>query len=76
MEWLVADPDATGRQIIPAQRLLQEFFEAEAVRMDYGVMMTTCKQESLAKLHERNGFMRTDSGMIHLIKFLRMKEGS
>jgi hypothetical protein len=74
LEWLVANPESSGKKILVAERMLQNFLEEEAKEMDYGVMLTTCKQESLARLHEKNGFMRTDSNMIHLIKFLKLEE--
>ena len=38
--------------------------------MGYTVMLTTCKQESLAKVYEKTGFQRTDSNMIHLVQLL------
>lgn len=74
LEWFVANPDATGRQVYKCEKLAQKFMEERALEMDYGVMMTTCKQESLARVHEKNGYLRTDESMIHLIKFLRTKE--
>jgi len=38
--------------------------------MNYTVMLTTCKQESLAKVYEKSGFLQTDSEMIHLVQNL------
>jgi hypothetical protein len=41
--------------------------KAEAKRMEYAMILTTCRQLSLAKLLERCGFQITDTGMIHLL---------
>jgi len=73
MEWFVANPAASGKAVIRAHRLICAFLKEEALRMDYGVMLTSCKQDSLVRLYERNGFQKTDSGVTHLIKILRTK---
>ena len=66
LEWVVADPKAKPIAIMRSIRSLTEFARQWCSENDYGVMMTTCKQEGLAKMHERNGFSRTDESMIHL----------
>lgn len=71
MEWMVANPESSARDVVAAIREIIEFLKQAAIKMDYGVMLTTCKQESLASLYERNGFQRTDSSMIHLLRVLR-----
>jgi hypothetical protein len=68
LEWLVAAPDAPGKAVLRGIRHVVSFLQEEASRMDYNVMLTTCKQESLAKVYQKNGFNRTDDSMIHLIK--------
>lgn len=70
LAWFVGNPDATGKEIIQANRIICQFLEEEALRMDYGVMMTTCRQDSLSKLYQKNGFKRADAGVIHLAKVL------
>lgn len=67
IEWLVTNPKAAPLSAARALIEVIKFLKSELRRMDYGIVMTTCKQESLARLLERHGFMRSDSGMIHLI---------
>lgn len=67
MEWLVTNPKIGP---IKAARGLCDvvgFLKSEARRMNYGVILTTCRQDSLARMLERNGFQRTDENMIHLL---------
>ena len=67
LEWLVSNPACNGRETLKAINELTKFFKERAAAMNYGVMLTTCRQASLAKLHERNGFTITDRNMIHLV---------
>lgn len=71
LEWLVTDPEAKPRDALRAINRITDFFTHSALAMDYGVMLATCRQASLAKVHGKNGFHKTDEGMIHLIKFLK-----
>ncbi len=71
MEWLVTDPKVSPIATVRALRVVVDFLKSEASRMDYGVMLTTCNQEGLARLLENKGFQRTDTGMIHLIGGLK-----
>jgi hypothetical protein len=74
MEWTVSNPDSSPIAVMRGIRKLTDFFTEWCKENDYGVMMTTCKQNGLAKLHERNGFHRTDEDMIHLAKIVGGKE--
>lgn len=67
MEWTVTNPRANPRTTIKAIPFLIGFFKEEAKALGYHKILTTCRQESLARLFERNGFTKTDSNMIHLI---------
>jgi hypothetical protein len=71
LEWMVSNPDASPRKVLKAINLIVDFMGKAAADMDYGVMLTTCKQESLAKVYERAGFARTDSEMIHFVRRLK-----
>ena len=62
--------DAEKEEFIRKLKKLTEFYESLCRENDYGLLFTTCKQEGLAKIHERNGFERCDEGMIHLAKIL------
>jgi hypothetical protein len=71
LEWLVTNPDATGRQSLAGIAAVTEFLAERALEMNYGVMFTTCRQPALARIYERHGFGRTDEGVIHLVRKLR-----
>lgn len=68
LEWMVANPALSATKTVRALKHVCQFLTAEAKHNDYAVMLTTCKQESLAKFHEKQGFARTDEDMIHLVK--------
>lgn len=70
MEWLVTDPAVTARTSYRALCDVVDFLKEEALRHDYDCVLTTCRQEGLARLLERKGFTRSDGGMIHLFKNL------
>jgi hypothetical protein len=67
MEWLVTNPAAPKMKAARALMQVIAFLQSEAKRMEYPFILTTCRQESLARLLERCGFQRSDSGMIHLL---------
>ena len=68
LEWMVTNPTLSATKTVRALKHIAEFLTGEAKHNDYAVMLTTCKQESLAKFHEKQGFSRTDGQMIHLVK--------
>ena len=70
LEWTVTNPKSSGIKTVRGIKAVTDYLQNAAKRMDYGVMMTTCKQPALGRLHERNGFQKTDEGMIHLVKVL------
>ena len=67
MEWLVVNPNATPKESLTALKTVIEFLKTEAGHMGYKTILTTCRQNGLAKVAEKLGFTRTDEGMIHLI---------
>lgn len=75
MEWLVSSPNAKPRETIKGVRLIIEFLREEAKELGYGVMLTTCKQKLLSRLYEKNGFVKTDEGMTHMLQNLYSEEG-
>lgn len=68
LEWLVSNPDCAPRDVVRALGHVCDYLTAEAQACGYRAMLTTCRQEGLAKFHERRGFARTDENMIHLVK--------
>ena len=71
LEWVVTNPDNTPRASLAAIGALVTYIKDYALSQDYGVMLTSCKQDSLLKLFERNGFEHTDSGVHHAVAILR-----
>lgn len=71
LEWLVTNPDTTGKQSLAGIGGVIGFLAERAVQMDYGVMLTSCRQASLARLFEHHGFAKTDEGIIHMVRKLR-----
>lgn len=67
LEWLVTNPESAPLKAARALKRVVEFLLVEARRMDYGMVLTTCRQPSLSRLLERSGFRVTDSQMIHLV---------
>ena len=67
LEWLVTNPKARASAAVRALNSVVEFLKAEAKRMDYPIILTTCRQSSLARLLKKHGFQQTDTGMIHLL---------
>jgi hypothetical protein len=73
MEYLVTNPKASPFDSIRCTSHIITFLSQRAVEMDYGLMLTACRQPSLVKLYERNGFIKTDEGVTHLLMPLRLK---
>lgn len=74
MEYIVADPEAKPIHVVKAIKELTGYVETWCREFDYGILFTSCKQPSLAKVHERNGFTLTDETMKHLVMVVE-KEG-
>lgn len=70
LEWLVTNPKNKGTESLRAISTMTDFMKIRAREMNYGVMMTTARQASLVRVHERNGFAKTDEGVTHLISLL------
>jgi len=68
LEWLTTNPETPAKFVPTAIRVLVDFMWERANAMDYGVMLTTCRQPALARIYEKNGFQRTDDGVIHLLR--------
>jgi len=74
LEWIVTDPEAPARKSAVALSRIVGFAKEEAAHLGYSVMLTTCRQPSLAKLLTRSGFTETDANMIHLVTTLTTPE--
>jgi hypothetical protein len=67
LEWVVTNPDATAKQSYLAIAMLVQSAREVARTLDYGVILSTARQQSLARCLQKNGFIQTDTGMTHLI---------
>jgi hypothetical protein len=67
MEWIVSNPANPPKISAVAIAHTVRCLRSAAAALDYHVILASCRQESLARLIERAGFQRTDSGMIHLV---------
>jgi len=67
LEWMVGNPKGEARQVLRALRSVVEFLKAEAKRLDYGVILTSCRQAGLVKWLQKRGFMKTDEGVTHML---------
>lgn len=71
LEWMVTNPAIAPRKAYVAIGVITQAAREVALELDYGVLMTTCRQESLARTLEKNGFSVTDRGVTHLIMFTK-----
>ena len=71
LEWTVTNPALTPKEAYRAINVLIQAAREVALELDYGVIMTTCRQDSLVRLMERNGFSVTDCGVTHLMMLTR-----
>jgi hypothetical protein len=70
LEWMVSNPKAEPVRVYRGIKGVTEFAEEAAKTHGYGVMLTTCRQQSLVRTFERSGFTKTDEGVTHLIKII------
>lgn len=70
MEWMVTNPGAKPKEAARSLMEVSRFLQAEAKRMEYHTILTTCRQAGLARLLTRTGFIQTDAQMIHLVASL------
>ena len=67
MEWLVTNPENTGKQSMRAISQAVHACRDCAKAMGRTALFTYCKQQSLARIYEREGFTLSDKEMIHLV---------
>lgn len=70
LEWVVSNPATPPRDVLRSIEHLTSAIKLCAVQNGYHSMLTSCKQESLARAYEKNGFCRTDDSMKHLVTSL------
>lgn len=67
LDWVVTNPAALPMACVRSISQLVTFMTDRAVELDYGVMITACRQPTLTRLYQRNGFTVTDRSVTHLI---------
>lgn len=70
LEWIVTNPENTPRESLKTIKIAVKFLREQAKEFGYGFMLATCRQESLLKVLEKNGFQRTDENVYHAVAFL------
>ena len=70
LEYMVSNPKTNAGRAVKALRHLDTFMTGEAKATGYAAMMTTCRQDSLVKFHQKNGFKKTDEDVTHLVKII------
>lgn len=70
LDWLVTNPEADPKSVIRCISQLVTFMSDRARDLNYGVMLTACRQPSLVRLYQRNGFNKTDTDVTHLMMVL------
>lgn len=74
MEWAVTNPKNTPKQSYLAITMLVQAVREVALELDYGVLMTSARQEALVRVYERNGFTKSDTGVTHLLMMTKPVE--
>lgn len=67
MEWLVTNPDNTGKQSMRVISHAVASCRDCCKAMGRTALFTYCKQPSLSRIYQREGFELSDEGMIHLL---------
>lgn len=70
LEWVVTDPEATPMRVYKSLKEVTEFLCHRVKELGYGVILTSCKQDSLSTFYTKAGFNKTDEGLTHFIKLL------
>jgi hypothetical protein len=70
LEWVVTNPKASPMQSLRGINAVVDFLKTEVKTLGYGVMLTSCRQQSLVKVYERAGFAKTDENVTHLLTIL------
>jgi hypothetical protein len=70
LEFMVSNPDLAPKKVYTALKHLDAYLTTEAKINGYAFMLTTCRQDSLVKFHEKHGFTATDHDVTHMVKSL------
>lgn len=66
LEWIVTNPANTPRESFRALDTLLPFMrDYLRDKLDYPIIMATCRQPALSRILEKHQFQRTDEGVTH-----------
>lgn len=68
LEWVVTNPRNKPKESLQAIKLLLEAVDQVRDANGYSITQTACKSPSLIKLYMKCGFVKTDDGIVHLVK--------
>jgi hypothetical protein len=70
VEWITTNPANTPMESVRSLTLLLKFMSEEAKKNGINILLSTCRQKSLGRLLEKNGFAKTDDGVSHFLKLI------
>lgn len=73
LEWLVANPDVSPVIAVRSIARLLPFICNEAKEMNYGIVLSTCRQEGLGRMLESALFQKTDDNVSHYLRIIPME---
>ncbi len=73
MEWIVTDPANNPKVSAVGITHAVQSLKSAAFAAGYPIILSSCRQESLARLLERTGFERSDEGVTHLISIVNQE---
>jgi hypothetical protein len=76
LEWIVTNPTNNPKISAIAITHVIQALRFSAMENGHTVILSSCRQESLARLMERLGFQETDKNVTHLVSILNPAEES
>lgn len=67
LEWIVTDPENNPKISAVGITHVVQSLKAAAAAAGFPIILSSCRQDSLARLMEKTGFERTDENVTHLI---------
>jgi len=74
IEWLVSNPDASPIMVRKGIKALMDYFDMTLHALNYNVIFTSCRQASLGRVFEAEGFTKTDDNVSHYIKVVKVED--
>lgn len=68
VEWITANPALSPFAVRRSIGCLLQFMVEEATRNGYVILFSTCRQQSLGRILESEGFVKTDESVSHFLR--------